>query len=199
VIREWQSDPFTMTVKRVCGRCNNGWMNDLEISARRFLEPMIDGIPQSLDANAQATVASWVAKTAMMLGLIEPDRPVPPGQYRELLHGRRPPANCLIWAAAYMPDEPLYGSVSIPLRLEVKGPSTTVDSFGYVVTLQLGHIAFQVFGYGTEGPINLGSLDHGYFQRYLTSVWPATNLVNWPPPLALTGREQLNALARRWA
>jgi hypothetical protein len=51
---------------RVCGACNNGWMNDLETEAMEILKPLIAGtVSLVCISDAQRTiVAKWATKTA---------------------------------------------------------------------------------------------------------------------------------------
>jgi hypothetical protein len=55
-----------LTVKSVCGKCNNGWMSGLEQEAKPLLEQMFDDKPVDLDGNQQQIVAKWVAKMAFL-------------------------------------------------------------------------------------------------------------------------------------
>jgi hypothetical protein len=55
-----------LTVKSVCGKCNNGWMSTLEGETKPILEQMFDDKPISLDVNKQQLIATWVAKMAFL-------------------------------------------------------------------------------------------------------------------------------------
>jgi hypothetical protein len=50
---------------RVCRDCNSGWMNDMEIAVRPYLEPMIRGAKCHIDAAGQHALAAWAAKFAV--------------------------------------------------------------------------------------------------------------------------------------
>jgi hypothetical protein len=50
----------TVKIRAVCHRCNNGWMNRLEHSARPFLTPLINGTPVVLDFEQMLVVARWM-------------------------------------------------------------------------------------------------------------------------------------------
>jgi len=41
--REWSAKPFKTTVKMVCATCNNGWLSELEGSAKPVIAPLIRG------------------------------------------------------------------------------------------------------------------------------------------------------------
>jgi hypothetical protein len=55
-------NPYSWTVKCVCGPCNSGWMsNDIQTPAKPFLIPLFEGIPTVLDEDAQRRVSAWIA------------------------------------------------------------------------------------------------------------------------------------------
>lgn len=57
----------TLKIRRVCTRCNNGWMNLIEGKARPFLEPAMQGMPVILSPENAIAVAQWVAMKCMVL------------------------------------------------------------------------------------------------------------------------------------
>jgi hypothetical protein len=61
------SDRFEIKVRATCRTCNNEWMSRLEEAAKPWLEPLIEGTDTTLHQDAQACVASWSTKTAMVL------------------------------------------------------------------------------------------------------------------------------------
>jgi hypothetical protein len=66
--RSWATDHVNFTVKRVCARCNNGWMDhDIERPARPILTRMIHGEDDiTLTPALQERVAAWTVKTHAM-------------------------------------------------------------------------------------------------------------------------------------
>ena len=61
-----------ITVKSVCGACNNGWMSDLERSSIPLIGSMLQNLTLRLEVGQQITIARWVAKTAMVLDSSRP-------------------------------------------------------------------------------------------------------------------------------
>jgi hypothetical protein len=49
----------------VCQTCNNGWMSQLQTSAKPLLAGMLDGEPQNLRAGDQHTLLTWSTMTAI--------------------------------------------------------------------------------------------------------------------------------------
>jgi hypothetical protein len=64
--------PLHMTTA-VCRQCNNGWMSQLEDTARPLLYPMIDGGAAPQSDVAARTLARWSAKIAIALENEGPD------------------------------------------------------------------------------------------------------------------------------
>src|SRR5579875_2796011 len=54
---------FDMVVRDFCGRCNNGWMSELETSVEPILGPMLQGARRAITATDQHTLATWATKT----------------------------------------------------------------------------------------------------------------------------------------
>jgi hypothetical protein len=79
---------FAFVEGRVCEeKCNNGWMNRLEVAAKPILIPLMDGTRSlpDLTARERTLVAKWAAKTAYMhssAGLL--GKPVQPAHMESL-------------------------------------------------------------------------------------------------------------------
>ncbi|MDR6870128.1 hypothetical protein J2Y55_001128 [Bosea sp. BE125] len=72
-VRHFQGTLFNLTVKAVCGDCNNGWMSQREATVRPILGPLIKAQPLVLDEDSQRKLAAWVAMKIMVQ---EADNPV---------------------------------------------------------------------------------------------------------------------------
>jgi hypothetical protein len=62
--RTWTNQSGEVTVRSVCGDCNQGWMGDLETRCKPDLQPLILGKYRQLDLSAQRDLALWAVKTA---------------------------------------------------------------------------------------------------------------------------------------
>ncbi|MEU7415127.1 hypothetical protein [Streptomyces antibioticus] len=82
----------TATVKCVCGTCNNGWMSNLEASAKPFLMQLTRGDQIALGPTEQTALATWSLKTAMMMlrasYRCEP-HPIPKSDYKHLYEHKK--------------------------------------------------------------------------------------------------------------
>ncbi len=57
--KAWDAEVFSATLKRVCERCNNGWMSALEAGAQPHAEPLLLGEVRTLDGDAQRAISMW--------------------------------------------------------------------------------------------------------------------------------------------
>jgi hypothetical protein len=78
VVRAHTSAKMDATVKRVCERCNNGWMHELEEAARPVLTPLIRKTqPRGLAPIEQEVISTWAIKTALMCEFMDHGRQAP--------------------------------------------------------------------------------------------------------------------------
>lgn len=86
------------TVRRVCEPCNGGWMNDLEMEVRPVLEKLIAGKTLQVAEDRAIILARWVAKTAMMAQLTDPETLVTGSDDFHWLYSHgTPPRRMRIW------------------------------------------------------------------------------------------------------
>lgn len=102
---DFRQDDIAMRVGVVCRPCNNGWMSRLEALAKPILLPLIKGETAVLGARAQATIASWAVKTAMVFEytLGKDPRIYWRQEEREAFAAppHVPPPDTVIWIAGY--------------------------------------------------------------------------------------------------
>jgi hypothetical protein len=102
---EWtyEKDAYTVTVGVVCKRCNNGWMAQLEESAKPFLDAALQGRGRELHRAGQRTLAAWALKTAMTAGRTQGAGRgvIPPHDHAYLYEHGEPPTGVRIWMTAY--------------------------------------------------------------------------------------------------
>jgi hypothetical protein len=98
--RRFLRQPFlSATVKAFCDKCNNGWMAELEAVAKPIIGPMVLDEALDLDADAQWTVANWVAVKGLVAAQTnDAARWIPEHHYRFVHHFRgAPPNTMLVW------------------------------------------------------------------------------------------------------
>lgn len=146
-LREWLREAYSMTVRCVCAKCNNGWMSELESRARELFHPMLHGRGRVLHRGGQATLGAWALKTAMMFEHAQaPGRYViPRDEYEHLYATGEPSERILIWMATYVGDMPAYGHMyGADAEVTQHDERGVRDVWG--ATIGFGPVVFQVFG-----------------------------------------------------
>lgn len=187
------------TVKGVCHSCNTGWMAQLEGRARPFLEPMITGGAQLLDAAQQILVATWTTKTVMVCErMLDGPFAFSSDDRRILMEQDRPPGHVLVYASAVQTElGPLRFSQVAGELATTSGVPTGVVMHLY--TLQVGTLVLQVMR--GEPPAEVARTWGGYMperDRELPLFPPLASGFYWPTKHVLDERQFL-AYTRRMA
>ena len=90
VVRAHTSAKMDATVKRVCERCNNGWMHELEEAARPVLTPLIRKTqPRGLAPIEQEVISTWAIKPPSCASSWTHGRQAPHAQRRDSCRSKR--------------------------------------------------------------------------------------------------------------
>jgi hypothetical protein len=101
-VRLAQGSAFNAHTRKVCSKCNNGWMSDLEGRARPTLISLIRGENVVLQPDTQLILAGWIAKTVMAADTCYPGSSAITGVERSsLMETGRPPDHWQIWIALH--------------------------------------------------------------------------------------------------
>jgi len=141
----------TLVAGRICSICNNGWMSDLETTARPILLPLIRGerLVASLSHSEQYLTARWATKTVYTLSAAIQEKRVPPQQYRALhKEPSKLPTGVHIFATQRQVSKPAHYTVDATWqhssKLEGEGHAAIVDQHSYKACLQLGRLLLLV-------------------------------------------------------
>jgi hypothetical protein len=189
-----------VTLREVCGTCNNGWLHDLEGAFRSVMQDALLGHvrnPTILNSGAQRVVATWAIKTWLLLeraaiglrgmAIESPD---------ELVRLRRddaPSDSSRVWIGAVRITD---NTLSWLSSLLVRSPDND-HVRGVVGVFTIGAVVFHVFG-PVEPPDGrpASALDIGANMRdWFVPIWPnQVEEVSWPPVAIFT----LDDLQRHW-
>ncbi len=181
--REWerQTPRLDQTVRRVCGKCNHGWMSDLEGEAKDLVTHMIFGNPIVLQPEHQDLLLRWSYKTTLMLSLASETSAIPIDHMRYFYANRSPGPSTDVrlghysgarWSAFFR-DQALFG--------EGPGLQPTLPN-GYVTAMAIGHLLVHVLGQHNEERIAVTYRQPGAFHR----LWPSkSHAIRWPPLVAV--------------
>ncbi|MEV4535223.1 hypothetical protein AB0J82_15465 [Asanoa sp. NPDC049518] len=180
--REMAQTFNSQTVKAVCGRCNNGFMNRIEAAARSCLSTMIRGdMELSLSAEAAVALATWAVKTSLMVQLTGSQPAAIEQVYKGFYATRRPTPECLVWGAVVDDDRWALRTESRLMLVAPDGQSASPDDPPNMlsVTIGLGSLLLYVIIDPVLGnPMwNLTSA----FRGALVPLWPNPNPSTWPP------------------
>lgn len=169
-----------MTVRAVCGDCNNGWMAALEERAQLLFNPMLDGRGRELHREGQRTLAAWALKTTMMLEHAQSvgRRVIPAEEYLHLFTTGEPSERVRIWMTTYAGDMAAYAQM-YGADADVVQPDDRGVRDIYGATISFGPIVFQVFGTTVPGLIDKVQIGS---PRSLPvhQLWPYRDSFVWP-------------------
>lgn len=172
-----------MTVKAVCGPCNNGFMNDLEAEARPLLSAMIRGsLALPLAAEATTVIAAWAVKTSLMAQLTGSEPAVFPQVYREFYDTGRPTSECMVWAAAVDDEDWALRAECRGMLYALDGQSANLDDPPNILSVTIGLGALLL--HTIIDPVLANStwnLLTYTFHGALVPLWPDPHPTTWPP------------------
>jgi len=132
-VRIRAGDPLNSQVRVVCGACNSGWMGRLQNMAKPFLIPLFNGSPILIGAEAQTTIALWIAMATMTGEHLSRDPKqitIPHSERDWLMHNQTVPGGWRIWIGRYQrrswPGQWVRATFPI-LSSETLPPSITPD------------------------------------------------------------------------
>ena len=186
-LRFEQGDFFSRKIRKVCGKCNSGWMSTLESQAKPHLIAMILGEPLSMSVQAQESVAAWVMMTAIMAEFTDcPMAAIPVDDRQYLATHRRPPSTWRMWLGSYEGERWVrryrhYGGSAIRRGQPI--PALPVVNYQYS-TLVIGAMFVQAASSTVPDVlVDFG----GRTGELLARLWPlSTDAINWPRGETLT-------------
>lgn len=156
---------FDSTVRGVCARCRDGWIDELDEQAAPHLKPLFDGLPHHITHEASDVVARWVEMTAV---LVEQDqrphtRPtISPEQGEALRTGGHP--DCFAEFDFPLNSGDVLDARSTGMRMGTTGGQATPAGFGDtswgVVSIMFGRLHMVCLHAAT--PMMMGFLDHSH-------------------------------------
>ena len=180
----WEaSEIASLRNKRLCHDCNTGWMEGLEGRSQSLLRPMILGRPNTLNLEEQITVATWTAKTAMVIeSSYGDDGNFSIEERRIVMNHDRPPHSVRIHAAAIEDLIP-------PLRFGVVRALVELDGAEvgnlHIYTIQINTLVLQIIRYDPPPP-NYGPLKTLAVPADIEiPVFPPVDGFFWPPKNSL--------------
>jgi hypothetical protein len=176
-------------------------MSRLESQSQPILQPLLAGTPTFLAPDAQAIVALWATKTAMVLEGLGPmdQRVYTDAERRQLRALSVIPRRSSVWLSASI-DRAVFMST----KTRHFNESIDDEPSGACTTIGLSHLVFQVLTIRIpqevpHAAVVTTDVRVGPWSEVTVRVWPHTvGTVSWPPPMGLDGEPGLDALADRF-
>lgn len=172
----------TRKLRIACKRCHHGWMGRLDAQVRPLLLPLITGKDVTLTANAQKSLAAWIAKTIMIAEFASLDGVVTPRAQRESLRiSLQAPLSWNIWIARNKGRNWVARYVRHVAGLGEVDAKKGVQKDTQSITLGMGHVLVHVMtstvpGMKFELPEKAASFH---------ALWPVRSAITWPSRGAL--------------
>ncbi|CAI0722405.1 hypothetical protein [Serratia quinivorans] len=162
---------FDQTVSKVCIKCNNGWMSNLEGKVRNNLLSLIIGEPTPMMESDFPALSLWAVKTAIVRALVDAgDNIVPKSHYDSVMNGIIPD-NLIVYIGKYTPEEMTIASRFIKGYINNENiPHYTCSYFIYFFFLHIFYVGDTDF-YEKANKIDAGSM----FEHGLIKIHPIEN------------------------
>lgn len=194
----WRAgDSHSRTIRVVCKTCNEGWMSNIQQSAKPYLIPILTNSAARLTRVAQKTLAGWAAMMVMTGEFIDREMIAIPQSERDHLRTTKlPPKGWRIWLASHTEGEGLYLWTHHVMSL-TDGPAISAEPDGsrppntQTTTICVGQ---NLFVYAMSGGVAEPIIRRWNFPKtikpLMLQIWPAAAVsLSWPPARRLATRE----------
>jgi hypothetical protein len=153
--------------RNTCGKCNGGWMREIEETNMSLVPPLLLGHPHLLQSFGQRLLATFLCLVSMRIEISSVTvGSIPKAERDWLKQNYEPPANWRIWIARYK-GEPLMDERFAAMQIASKTVKPSIEHCNsQVTTLVIGQLCAHLFS-STVWP-NFG----GYEGIQLCSIWP---------------------------
>ena len=190
----WKLYQPELLLHRVCQSCNNEWMSDLEVKAKKEIQPTLTGAACNISYQDQSIVALWSMKTAMLLDALDnvEDQMYTQTEREQLRSLSNIPYRTSIWLAGYS-GSPLFMSSKT-----IHHGSIT----GVTFTMVFASLVVQVFTIKLPEYVNNDitvDVRRGPWNRATFKIWPPqTVAIQWPAEIIFNSEIELNSFAQRF-
>jgi hypothetical protein len=200
-LKPWNRTEPELKLKRLCAGCNNGWMSRLEERTKPILVRLLENEPVLLDLDAQAEVARWAIKTAMVVeGVENIEHHLYSTSDRVAMRERQEiPTRTMVWLATLSERDVLFTS-----KTEHWDAPVDARTRAMCVTIAFGSVALQVFTMKLPHEVSSAvsvttQMLKGPWLEATARIWPhSVAPLTWPLTRALTGETELDQFANRF-
>jgi hypothetical protein len=174
---------FALMSRKVCGRCNGGWLSRLEERVKPLMADFAANRPVVLSADEQTDLALWTSVATLIAMSMDPAAAdfADPALARTLQRTRRPTVGMDVWLGANSHGEMGWfrsHALKMPPAPARKGAWGATIAFGYAVMHVVCH----------DVPEQRMRLKRDA-RRSMRRIWGPQDRVAWPPRLRLQPRD----------
>jgi len=192
-------------IRHVCKGCNEGWMSELEETARKTMGPLINDISLRLDSQRQRILALWGCKTAMVFeGAKQEKNKFYPKIARQLLCQKQAlPDDTMVWIGRFSQSNLLHAE-GRKLVARQSTPDAPAED-GCATTFVMKRLVIQALSIKRKPESHAANIrlevQGGSWDRKLIQVWPvADRTLSWPPSQSFGEHDNsLKELIRRFS
>jgi hypothetical protein len=195
-VRQWSTQTLAfLKIKAVCKNCNNKWMSRIEESAKKHLQPMMQGDTVQLDPAAQVELAVWACLKVMAWESVA-EGVVTHAEDRELMWKHQQPPGYSVVVLGRVPNSnhSEFSLQQVFIRAQ-RSPGAQLDNIS-VTAITLGDfVSWVILNPTAAQGINFKPTP---IDKDLITIFPpAYGSLQWPPKMALTA-EELRSVWRRY-
>lgn len=184
-----QGHSGSRTARKVCKKCNNGWIERLEERIRHPVTSLMAGKPIVLESGTQRDVAAWITLVTMMVEFTDPPSLASPRtDYIRFYESGHPPDHWKVWLARHGGGSPgdhvvRHFGMQLSEFPDVRVEDHKCDT--QVTTFVIGHLCAHSFC----SSVISGVGDDDYALSDLPQIWPSTGeAMDWARVHQLTDR-----------
>jgi hypothetical protein len=184
-VKSWAGDPQSRRLPVVCGRCNGGWMKDLQDATKPILLPLLDAKVSFITSYQQKLLAAWVTMCVMTAEYYMPELAAIPFGDREYLRlYREPPKEWRIWIGRYLRGRWkgywIHHSVPLVENIPEAGDDAASRPNTQTTTFIVGQIYIHAFSSALPNITSKWRLD-AQGPTILAQLWPVKeSFIAWP-------------------
>jgi len=195
-LKQWSSQTLAfLKIKAVCQICNNGWMSQIEETAKQYLLPMMQGRGVRLSPEAQIHLAVWACLKVMVWESVAQGAVTDSQTRQQMWRHQQPPGYAVVaLATAPSTDRSEFSLQQVFIKAQRK-PGAPLDSIS-ATAITLGDLVAWVILNPTSAQ-GISFRPTPIADDLITIFPPALESLPWPPSKALS-TEELRSVWRRY-
>lgn len=173
----------------ICVRCNNGWMNDLDLAVQPLLNSIADGKDVVVSADERRRFATWACKIALVMYASTGDTTLAPDVFRAFASRPDPLPDALVLLASQAEIDGETRQTATPLYT---APEAWHETAAFAATFRIQHLVVQVRLPLREG---ISPAVRSEDTDLVVRLWPDDGPATWPLARAIEDEEAFQRFA----